>query len=128
MGICVRHARIHRKFPRHERYLSIQELARRWLQEALGVFNSVGAKLSIALVWSELSVCYLELGNDELALDLLLKAKDMQGAAGTVANYQVSRANIGNVYLYRGDHLTAVAYYQQALALARQINDPVSIR
>jgi hypothetical protein len=45
-----------------------------------------------------------------------------------VANYQVVLGNIGNVYLYRTEFPTAVSYYQRALAIAREIKDPVSIR
>jgi tetratricopeptide (TPR) repeat protein len=98
-----------------------------WLQNALAIFDAVGAKLSVAVAWSELSVCYLGLGNDGLALDLLRKAASIQHEAGNIANYQVALANIGNVYFYRGDHLTAITYFRRALALAREIADPVSI-
>jgi tetratricopeptide (TPR) repeat protein len=59
---------------------------------------------------------------------LLRSAEDVQLKAGTVANYQVVLANIGNVYLYRNDYLTAISYYRRALALSREIKDPVSIR
>jgi len=37
-------------------------------------------------------------------------------------------ANIGNVYLHRRDYLTAIWYYRQAQALAREIRDPLSIK
>jgi tetratricopeptide (TPR) repeat protein len=99
-----------------------------WLQKSLEIFEGVGARLSVSVAWSELAVCYLGLGNDGLALDLLRKAEIVEHAAGTVANYQVTLANIGNVYLYRGDHLVAISYYDRALTLAREIRDPVSIR
>ncbi len=99
-----------------------------WLQQSLTIFEGVAAELSMALVWSELAVCHLGLGNDQLSLDLLRKAEDAQHKAGTVANYQVVLANIGNVYLYRGDHLMAISYYRRALMLSEEIKDPVSIR
>jgi tetratricopeptide (TPR) repeat protein len=99
-----------------------------WLQQSLVIFEGVRAELAMALVWSELAVCHLGLGNDQLSLDLLRSAEDVQLKAGTVANYQVVLANIGNVYLYRNDYLTAISYYRRALALSREIKDPVSIR
>jgi tetratricopeptide (TPR) repeat protein len=99
-----------------------------WLQNALATFEGVDAKLLVAVAWSELSVCHLGLGNDVLALDLLQKASMIQHEAGNIANYQVALANIGNVYLYRGDHMTAISCYREALALARKIKDPVSIK
>jgi len=99
-----------------------------WLQESLSIFESARVDLSMALVWSELAVCHLGLGNDQLSLDLLKKAELVQQKAGTVANYQVVIANIGNVYMYRGDYTTAIDHYRRALSIAQEIKDPVSIR
>jgi len=104
------------------------EEAMPWLQESLGVFENAGARLSIAMAWSELAVCYLGLGDDQKAMELFRKAERVNHEAGVVHNYQVVLANIGNVYLHRRDHFTAISYYQRALALAREIKDPVSIK
>jgi tetratricopeptide (TPR) repeat protein len=99
-----------------------------WLEDSLALFESVGARLSIATVWSEMAVCKLGLGDDRKALELLEGALRIDSEADTVQNYQVGLANIGNVYLHRGDHLRAVEYYRRALELAREIEDPVSIQ
>jgi tetratricopeptide (TPR) repeat protein len=99
-----------------------------WLEDSLRIFETARARLAIAMVWSELAVCHLGLGEDEKAMELLRNAERVNYEAGFVHNYQVVLANIGNVYLHRGDHLTAIAYYRRALALAREIKDPVSIR
>ncbi len=99
-----------------------------WLQDSLGIFEVAGARLSIAMVWSELAVCYLGMGDDEKALELFRKAESVNHESGFIHNYQVVLANIGNVYLHRRDHFTAISYYQRALALAREIKDPVSIK
>jgi tetratricopeptide (TPR) repeat protein len=98
-----------------------------WLEQSLAVFEDEGVELSMALVWSELAVCELGLGNDQKALDLLLSAEAVQQKAGTVANYQIVLGNIGNVYLYRKEYPTAISYYQRALSIAHEIKDPVSI-
>jgi tetratricopeptide (TPR) repeat protein len=98
-----------------------------WLENSLALFESVGAALSIATVWSELAVCHLGLGDDRKSLDLLERAIQIDQKAGAVHNYQVGLANIGNVYLHRGDHLRAIDYYRRALELAREIKDPISI-
>jgi tetratricopeptide (TPR) repeat protein len=98
-----------------------------WLEESLGLFESAEAKLSIAIVWSELAVCYLGLGDDKKSLELLQNALRVTHEARTVQNHQVVLANIGNVYLHRGDYLRAIEYYRRALALAQEIKDPVSI-
>lgn len=80
------------------------------------------------MVWSELAVCYLGLGDDERALELFRQAERVNFESGVVHNYQVALANIGNVYLHRRDHFAAISYYQRAIALAREIKDPVSIK
>jgi tetratricopeptide (TPR) repeat protein len=103
------------------------EAALPWLEESLALFESVGARLSIAIAWSEMAVCHLGLGDDKRSLELLEKALEVQSAAGTVQNYLVALANIGNVYLHRCNYLTAIEYYRRALGLAREIKDPVSI-
>jgi tetratricopeptide (TPR) repeat protein len=103
------------------------EAALLWLEEARSLFEAAGARLSTAIVWSELAVCHLGLGDDRRSLELLEQASEVTRALGVVQNYQVNLANIGNVYLHRGDYLRAVDYYRQALALAREIKDPVSI-
>jgi tetratricopeptide (TPR) repeat protein len=99
-----------------------------WLNESLEIFENASARLSIAMVWSELAVCYLGLGDDEGAMVLLRKAEQVNYEAGVIHNYQVVLANIGNVYLHRRDHFAAISYYRRALALAREIKDPVSIK
>jgi tetratricopeptide (TPR) repeat protein len=99
-----------------------------WLEESLALFEGGGARLSMATVWSEMAVCHLGLKDDQRALELLEGALEVNRKFGTVHNYLVVLANIGNVYLCRGDYLRAIDFYRQALELARQIKDPVSIR
>jgi tetratricopeptide (TPR) repeat protein len=98
-----------------------------WLEESLALFESAGALLSAANAWSELAVCHLGLGDDRKSLELLERALQIYSDAGTTRNQQAVLANIGNVYLHRANPLTAIGYYRRALALAREIKDPVSI-
>lgn len=93
-----------------------------WLEDSLNLFEPAGARLWVAVIWGELAVCHLGLGDDQKALDLFESALKVEAEAETVGSYQVHLANIGNVYLHRGD------YYRRALALAREIEDPISIR
>jgi len=99
-----------------------------WLDESLGIFEGAGARLAIAMVWGELGICHLSLGYDQKALELFQNAAEVELKSGVVHNYQVSLASIGNVYLHRRDHFTAISYYQRALTLAREIKDPISIK
>jgi tetratricopeptide (TPR) repeat protein len=104
------------------------EEAMPWLTESLRIFENAGAALSIAMVWGELGVCHLGLGDDQKALEFFQNAAEVELRSGAAHNYQVSLASIGNVYLHRRDHFTAILYYQRALALAREIKDPVSVK
>jgi len=99
-----------------------------WLEESLSIFEKADARLAMATVWSELAVCYLGLGDDIKAMELLRKAELVNRESGSVHNYQVILAVIGNVYLHRRDYFTAISYYQSALAIAREIKDPVSTK
>jgi tetratricopeptide (TPR) repeat protein len=101
------------------------ENAKTWLDEALKVFETAGARLSTATVWGELGVCYLGLGNDEKALELFRNAAQADYESGALHNYKVTVANIGNVYLQRGNFFTALSYYD--LGIAREIRDPLSV-
>lgn len=99
-----------------------------WLDESLAIFEKADSRLDIAMVWSELAVCYLGLGDDQRALELFEKAEKVNHECGAAHNYQIALANIGNVYLYRSEYFTAISYYQRALALAREIKDPISVK
>lgn len=99
-----------------------------WLEQSLTLFESVNARLSMACAWADMAVCHLGLGDDEKALELHRKALEEDSRAGMRHNYQVHLANIGNVYLYRTDYLRAISYYRQAITIAEEIKDPVSVR
>lgn len=99
-----------------------------WLEGAEEIFQAEGAELPVAVTWSELAVCCLGLGDDRKSLQLLENAIEIQRKLGVKQNFLVGLANIGNVYLHRGDHLRAIEYYCRALELANEIKDPVSIQ
>lgn len=103
------------------------EQAMPWLSNAAAIFETAGARLSTAIVWGEIGVCQLGLGNDAEALELFERAAEEDQNIGAVHNYQVILANIGNVYLHRRAFLTALSYYQKALALASEIKDSISV-
>jgi tetratricopeptide (TPR) repeat protein len=98
------------------------------LENSLAVFEKAEAPLAVAMVWGELAVRYLGLGDDEKAMELFRRAEHVNCECGAVHNYQVVLANIGNVYLHHRDYFTAISYYERALALAREIKDPISVK
>ena len=99
-----------------------------WFDESLAIAEKVNARYSVAGLWGELAVCYMGLGNSAKSLDLLKEAERVTLELGAMPSYQVCMADIGNVYLHRGDCVTAMTYYERALRLAEQIKDPVSVK
>jgi tetratricopeptide (TPR) repeat protein len=95
-----------------------------WLENSLAIFEKADAPLAVAMVWSELAVCYLGIDDDAKAMELFRKAERVNCERGVIHNYQVVLANIGNVYLHRRDYFTAISYYQRALALAGRSRIP----
>jgi tetratricopeptide (TPR) repeat protein len=91
------------------------EEATPWLEESLEIFEGAGARLSVAMVWGELAVCHLGLGDDARALELFQRSARINQEACAIHNYQVALAiaSIGNVYFHRRDYLTALSYYQR---------------
>ena len=75
----------------------------------------------------ELANCHLHTDEAEKALEFFHKAERVFLESGAVPNYQVCLANIGNVYHYRREFLTAISYYQRAFELERQLGDHLSI-
>lgn len=96
-------------------------------EEALATFESLKDTFYCAIIWCELANCYLHTDEAERALESFHKAEPIFLESGAVPNYQVCLANIGNVYLYRREFLTAITYYQRALELARELGDQLSI-
>lgn len=96
-------------------------------EEALADFEKLQYPFYCAVIWTELANCYSNIGEAEKALEFFHKAELVFLESGAIPNYQVCLANIGNVYLYRREFLTAISYYQRALELARQLGDQLSI-
>jgi len=99
-----------------------------WFREALVIVERQQAKYAIARLWSEIAVCELGLGRPAEALRLFQDAERVNLELGAMPNYQICVANIGNVFCQQGDYLKAIAHYERALKIAREIKDPVSIR
>lgn len=96
-----------------------------WFEESHALADSAGRR---AFAWSDMAVCHLGLGDDKKSLELLENALPVYAQAGWVMHYQITLANIGNVYRYRGDYLRAIEYYRNAVEYAQEIKDPLSVR
>ena len=98
-----------------------------WLDKASEIARTSGFEILLAGDLSEIGVCYTGLGNLKKALEVHRLAEKILIGIGAMQPYQVNLADIGNVYLHKGDFLTAISYYRRALAIAEQIKHPASI-
>jgi len=53
-----------------------------WLEPSLATFEEAGSRPEIAMVRSELAICYLGLGDDERALEVFQKAEKVNCECG----------------------------------------------
>jgi len=94
-----------------------------WFEQSHDLFAAAGRR---HFAYGDMAVCHLDLGDDRKSLELLEQLLPVYAEAGWVHTYQVTIANIGNVYRIRGDYLRAIEYYREAIEYAREIKDPIS--
>jgi CHAT domain-containing protein/Flp pilus assembly protein TadD len=98
-----------------------------WFEQALTLAEKAGARGSVANTLGNLGLCYYELGDFEKADPLTSRAAGLFGEIGDLYRRQSYLRALGDQAFYgRGDIEKATSYYQQALALARQIGERAS--
>ena len=70
----------------------------------------------IVMVWNELAVCYLGLGDDATPMELFRRAERLNYEVGVIHNYQVVLAN------------TAIAYYSEPSPWQARLRAPFRSR
>lgn len=98
-----------------------------WLEEAVAMAEAAGSKYLAVTFSGEAGICYLGLGDPDMALQIYIAADRILADLGARHAYQVNLADMGNVYLHKGDYLTAISLYQRALAIAKEIDAPASV-
>jgi tetratricopeptide (TPR) repeat protein len=98
-----------------------------WLEEAVSTAEAAGSKYLTAVFSGEAGICYLGLGDPDRALRIYVVADGIFADLGTRHAYQVNLADMGNVYLHKGEYVTAISLYQRALAIAKEIDAPESV-
>lgn len=98
-----------------------------WFDKSMAVARESDFNLLYAGIVSEIGVCYTGLGELDKALDIHLEANNILCNIGALQYYQVNLADTGNVYLCKGEFLTAISYYHRALEIAKQMKHTVHI-
>lgn len=98
-----------------------------WLEQAVSMAEGVGSKYLGAAFSGEAGICYLGLGEPDRALQIYIAAEKILAELGARHAYQVNLADMGNVYLHKGEYVTAISLYQRALSIAQEIDAPASV-
>ncbi|MBE0645643.1 MAG: tetratricopeptide repeat protein [Bacteroidetes bacterium] len=89
--------------------------------EAYRVFDSLGNQLGAAQAMHDLGVTLRNLGRDEEAMDIQVRALRLRNAENNKAAIAESHNSIGNLYWYAGQPDSALEQYRDALALRKQL-------
>jgi len=98
-----------------------------WNRAALQLSESVGARDSIAFIFGNMGLSYFELGDYETALLLFERADESSEKLGAVSAQLEWKTDIGDVYFEEHDLGAARSAYENALVLARSIDDQTAI-
>ena len=98
-----------------------------WFERAHAIFLQEGLPFHAVGILSELGCCHYGLHEDEKALRFFSEALQASLGAGAMPSYQIDLANIGNIYLRRGEYAAAISNYQKALDIARELGDSISV-
>ena len=77
-----------------------------------------------SLARTNLATCYLQLGEDDRALEIHLQSVAQDERSGARYYLQLSLGETGHTYLVKGDLKAAIPYLERALSLASEANNP----
>jgi CHAT domain-containing protein len=98
-----------------------------WDREALQLSQSVGAESSVSKIEGNMGWSYFEMGDLEKALSLYQQAEASATRASLSGDRVYWRMNIGNVYMAERRYDSAAVEYQNALELAKNLQDDESV-
>lgn len=98
-----------------------------WYERARGLFLGEGLEFDAIRMCSEVGCCWYGLQEDDKALELFSEALQASLDEDAMPSYQIDLANIGNIYLRRGECAAAISNYQKAVDIARDLGDWISV-
>jgi tetratricopeptide (TPR) repeat protein len=99
----------------------------KWYESAHAIFLRENLPFDAAQMRSELGCCYHGIGDDQKALECFSESLKACLDADAAPGCQINLANIGNIYLGRGEYAAAISKYQEALEIARKLGDTISV-
>lgn len=97
------------------------------LDKALGIFEQNDIKREIAIVCSNQGDIYLKKSEYDQAQNVFHRARDIAEKIGDVPTGSIVLGNLGVLAVRLGNLLEAETWYQQALILVTQMNEPFYI-
>ncbi|MFZ3214814.1 MAG: CHAT domain-containing protein [Candidatus Acidiferrales bacterium] len=98
-----------------------------WDEQALELSRAIGARTATEKVMGNLGRSYYKMGDFEQALALLTDAKDAAVRLGVTKDEMLWLMNIGEIEYVQNAYAAAEGDFQQALALARKLENRTSM-
>jgi CHAT domain-containing protein len=108
--------------------MSRYDEAIQWLEQSLPPARQVKARLWMVAALNNLAICHTQLGAFDEAVKRRREAIEWFGTGEVKAMRRNILGEIGSTYDLQGDLQNAVAYYREALALARELRGTDEIR
>ena len=93
-------------------------------EEALKLYREAGNRSREALTLNSIGGAYLNLGENQKALDYYNQSLPLKRAIGDRGGEATILSNIGGIYLSFGEKQKALDYYNQSLSLFRAVRSP----
>jgi tetratricopeptide (TPR) repeat protein len=93
-------------------------------EEALKLYREAGNRSREALTLNSIGGAYLNLGENQKALDYYNQSLPLKRAIGDRGGEATTLYNIGGIYLNLGEKQKALDYYNQSLSLFRAVGSP----
>ena len=94
-----------------------------WFNQAVSVSDRLQSKSLATRNLTNLGQCYVELGQEQKAAPLFQRAERLAAETGELTDREISLGRLGDSYRAAGQYQAALASYEQALVIARQIKD-----
>lgn len=97
-----------------------------WYERAMSAFDADNCPFYVNCMRGELGNCHLLQGNLDKAMQFFSEALRYSESVNALSGMHTDHANLGAVYLLRGEYRTALAHFQKAMEIARVIGDEIS--
>jgi len=94
---------------------------------ALKLYEQIGAKRQLGMIYNNIGTLYSSIGDDENAMEYNLKSLKIKKERGNTRGMAYGYSNVGLIHKKRGDYSKALDHYFKALRMLEVLDDSVVI-